>query len=500
MVRSARLLALASLCFFAASCMPKLGLKSKTQSLDNLANGSSNRTINECKGNVAALTEWDDKADPNQNNIVIGKDIAGSLSPEVQAKYKARVKQYLSAVPSEIQKGFLKFGGQIILTGQAEAKCNDTFSKNKGDKPYQSYESADKNGKDNSGNALADSCFIYSVAEPGTPNAGQETTVILHQINVGEIGVTSLAGNAAYDRNEERLLHAGVREFGLIYSQFFSKLQAIDLKKGLVPHSGNFYLGQTDTTEMANVKENLANRFLLDVALAEKTKKYNLDALEPLLGKGSAGLIRGIVSNTKESDLKSLKLLDVASFQYESDHLDQLAGDKVASRKQSRMNQFKDYVMGEGFDSINCSDKSRDVLEKDFQMTKEVLVIANQGIRDFAAKFINGYVDVNEMNQLPGRVTGTTALALEGLFDGLNFQTALMFGMYAAKFAFPNGIMSPAFGAAAASGCVNGVCNLGARSYQSSCTGPNCGLAAGKVCSNCDGGGCSSCSAGLEDA
>lgn len=368
---------LACLSSMASSCIPSKGKKSSnTQSLDNFAAGAR-KTINDCKGNVESVSAWDGK-------IVIGTDIRAALSPEKQSLYISRVKQYLSSVPSEMQKNFLNFGGHILLTSEAKKECNATYSKAKDSDYYTKYESEGKN--------LADSCFVYAKGQEGTPDAGKDVAVIMHQINLDEVGVHSLAGNSAYDRNEERIMHAGVRSFGMMYAQYFAKLEVVDFKKGLRPHSGNFLLGNVDNSAMANLKEQLANRFIIDIALSEKAasgEKYSLDTLEPLLGVGSAELIRNSLfrngslkledlNKMSKDEIDGLRPLNAATFIYQNE------GSSAQAEKNTRMNRFKDYVMGEGFDSLNCSDKSREILTAEFPKTKDLLGIANQAMIDFA--------------------------------------------------------------------------------------------------------------------
>ena len=128
-------LALSSLCLaLTTSCLPRKKTASTAESLDNLAKGGKDITVNICKGETPYNLKW-------EGRINLGDDIKTNAKfkdhPEVEKRYKDAVKRYLSAVPHDLQEVFLAFGGEIMLTGSAITHCNQTAKSGQGQSGIQ---------------------------------------------------------------------------------------------------------------------------------------------------------------------------------------------------------------------------------------------------------------------------------------------------------------------------------------------------------------------------
>lgn len=419
MMRSKTMMAFATISALAFSCSPKKSSKTSIQSLDNLANGSSKHVTNMCKwepsGQLAKvapklLPQW-------EGRITIGLDVDGSISKAHKEKYIAKVQQYLGAVPEEMQKAFLKLGGEIQLTGQAVKECNREYA-------AQNSSQFVREGKD-----LAETCLIYSNGLAGAPTEGKAVMVILHQINIADMNVnnkerTSNDSSWIADKNEVRIMHSGVRSFGMAFSQFFSKLSLKDrsaiasANPSAVPmfdQVAKYDLMDKDTTAMIMLKSQLANRFLLDVA---RNKKFDLVNLEPLLGAGSAKQILSSLPSGFEKETLSPEKVDSLNLIYKASYLFKGEASISAAEKEKRMLQFQDFVMGEGLDSILCSDATRKVLTDDFVYSQVLVSELKAAIIMLSSKLSgDAKVESSLVENEDGRGSGRSAssgLSLQG--------------------------------------------------------------------------------------
>ena len=462
-------------------CIPKKGSDSTNKSLDNLAAGQK-ITDNDCKASGVApalLPEW-------QGRINFGTNLKTTVAKDVQDRYVKKVEQYLSAVPQDIQRAFLAYGGEILLSDVASERCGQAFRNDPKSLQYVS-EAATQ----------IDSCFIYANGVDGTATAGKAVFAIYHQINANEI----IANSAIPDANEKRLMHGGVRSFGLLFSQFYAKLSPLD-PKDLRPQAGRFKLEQVDTFAMSNVKEQIANRFLLDVA---KSKRFKLENLEALLGKGSAKAIRDAVidpatNGLRAGDVNALKPLDLATYLYDSE------AQISPEQRQVRVQRMKDFAFGDAFDSRNCSDATRKVLKDDFDLTEAIYSQVDPALSEFA-RMLNQPSSALTASQ-PASKQGSLRLAdvgnnmnllpTQGL-GGAGGLLGMLFQMFkgAGGSAAPGGIggLSGITGSAGGLGNnrpVGGTGNTNsiAAGSQSSGSCASCASSLGDGATGCQGGSC----------
>jgi len=332
--------------------------ESAAKSLDNFAAGKT-VTVNQCKGtqtDAAVGARWDAR-------INFEPALKSSLSQAAQDRYKTRVKEYLAAIPLEIQKAYLDFGGQITLTSQAAAVCASGF-----EDPSKPNYVADARRD-------LESCYVF--ARGAGADANKQVMSVFHQVSAAD-------AKDSFDANDKRIAHGGVRVFMGAFAQFFTRMNAND-NTAEVAEGLKFKFANADSVKISGLKRKAASAFLVDIV---KGKKYDLASLETLLGVGSAAALKGEILDANgnlKSGLSAVDLLSKATFK-------RSATDAVsAEQRAAREAQFQDFVAMEGLDSVECSDATQAVLAADFSGAKPHL----EALRDALVEHARGMTVVS---------------------------------------------------------------------------------------------------------
>jgi hypothetical protein len=461
------------------SCKPANTENSGVKTLDNFAAGTT-VSVNSCSGDVS---ESDGLLKKYWNQrIVINPNEATQLSAKAQEKYKDEVKKYLSAIPADVQKAFFNFGGQILLSSGGRDICSGKFS----DSAAGQYLSENRRN--------IESCMTQA----SDPEKGTNMFIIHHYLDLKD------ENQNQGKENLKRIAHGGVRVFGLIYGQFFSKL--IENPNDKQRASGvAFAFTNSDRMEWIHLKENLANRFIADM-LIKKDPRFKLTNLESQqLGQGSAAKIEELFKKDSNANL-----LSAATFIFE----DNPSKEQIEARKM----QFQDFVLGESFDSANCSNTSRGVFKASFAETQKYYSANIVSAINATAKLVNNKLGPNEGVSLTdekdvvrGRSTGISTV-LGNSKSGTSYTTnpyatnpyvanpnaagtiptgtsqyanAAQTTNYAAMLSQLTPMLQKGAAqmAAACANCGGGNCSCG-NGGSCSCASGNCS------CANCSSGGC----------
>ena len=314
--------------------------ESEVKTLDNFAAGRT-VSINRCEGgtdNSALLARWD-------RRINLSPALKRTLDPAAQDKYRSQVHSYIKTVPLQVQKAFLDFGGEIVLSAEAKKLCSARM--------------ADPQGNQYAAEARRqlEGCYLYTQGDQDTELEDQDLFAVFHQINPADVA-------EGFDENQKIIAHGGVRIFGLMYAQLFSKIapnKAADGRK--------YQFDVYDSLKVSSAKRHLANSFLVDVV---KGQDFDLKTLEPLLGANSAADLTRVIKSASAEDLKAIDFLGEYSF-----------GDDGALTKGARelaLMRFEDFVFGESFDSYHCSKATLATMIRSFPRSKDAYIQAKEAV------------------------------------------------------------------------------------------------------------------------
>lgn len=278
----------------------------KVAALEDLAGNTSVDGDNACTGTNTVKIH-------DANIAIEGVDVAG------KAAALTAVHSYLTAIPIDVQDAFVKLNGRILITDKAPTLC--------------------ASGSDNpqtpgyvGGARHIQGCFIFKKSA-----AGKDVFTIVHSPDPAGIA------------------HSGVRIFGFLWAQFYTRLTAG------AGSSGKYSLKNQEAPSAARAKFHLANRFLRDVA---SSTKFGLTSLEPLLGSGAAAIITGnVIGKVETADA-----FDGVTFAYADDPTAWTNAQKDSARSLRRQ-RFVDYVYADAFDSLHCNAATQKTIREDFEKT-----------------------------------------------------------------------------------------------------------------------------------
>jgi hypothetical protein len=462
--RSVRLLgilaALTSLAISASGCKVSSENTSQQKTLDNFAAGRTVR-VNECKGSETVILS-------NDRIKFSGAQFSGADGEKSKETHRAAVRDYMSALPREIQQTFINFGGQVLITERAAELCARPFSET-GSPQFVAQ-----------GREQLESCFIYAKDPSASGAQSQAIFTIVHKPDV------------------KAIRHGGVRVFGFLYAQFFPRLQRSPAGSA-IPYTFNNKL-LSDDSGFRGYKSRIAASFLTDMV---DKGTYDLANLAPLLGDGAAGVITENVRSGSADPLKNV------TWRRKGESTLTLAEQDI------RRDRFMDFVFAEAFDSMRCSSASVAVMKAEFPKTHREFVAVDQAIIMLSQKLAES---VNPASASAGE--RSFSLAGGGSATGAGLSTNNLASLL--NLLFP--ALAGASGTSGASGGP-GVLGQGGDSLQApqgvdlsqlqnmqgmfgnlfqdlqqgGCVGGTCncdGGCAGGCCGNAAGGGCTTCSGG----
>ncbi len=438
---------------------------SEVQTLDNFAAADTVR-VNACTPDNQLHQDWVAK-----DRIKFGTDL--TLDENTKSQYREIVKQYVAAVPVEIQAAFLNFGGQILLTGRAKTDCTPEMKSP--DSPQyvaekrQAMEACMKFASENGQSVLA----IYQHLDP----------------------------TKSIEENKKTLQHSGVRVVGLTFGQFFTKL-APNIDPSGLPARIPFRFTGTDTTAMSSVKLRLANAFFQDMALS---KVYKLENLAPLIGASSSDIIRQYFLDAQGN----LKASAVAQLNSDSEALMRQITFRSAAetnitpqQRMVRQQRLEDFLFGEAFDSYHCSSNTLAVMRQEFPASESMFGQINASIIQVATHIATATAPIAAQDAQRTAAANGNGINPELNYNSQPLQTQQGPNMTMLLVSELLNSARPLFEQTSPSndpgGCPNCAQCTGAGCTQcSSCVSGNCACG----CANCAGGacagGCSSCSCAM---
>ena len=422
------------------------------KTLDNFAAGTDHRT-NECRGSVANII-------PDNKIVLNGAIFSGPNKAKVEAEYRGYVKEYLSSVPTDVQRVFNALNGEILVTDKAQEICSQPFADG-GSSQFVAE-----------GRRKVESCFVYATNADQT----QAWFTVIHKPEAKVIR------------------HGGLRVFGSIYAQFIPRL-ALNANTSA---KQKFVLQENETIEFANYKSRISAKFVSDL----KTKKvYDINNLQPLLGENVAKHL----ASKAEGDLNALKDLKI---KYKGEHvLTDPAKINIALKR------FDDFVFAEAFDSFRCSGKSLEVMKDEFPTTHSEYLALDANILAVAKSIANKMEAVNGQSSLAltdsSEMAPSAQLQQGGIADLLAMLAPLLSGATSQGVkqtgTTPNTVGSDGGSTAAQiisslpTGQLAQMFNdMGGQLASCGCQGGNCSCSGGCAggCSCQSGGGCSGCAGG----
>jgi hypothetical protein len=226
---------------------------SRVKTLDSIANGTLNLDAYQCKGSKQASI--------GDEKIVFDISNGQAFSDGRKSELRKAVKDYFSSLPDSAESLFLKFGGQVLITGKASEICSSShYGRN----------------LDDSKGEKTDGCFHF-VNDP-TGREGAIFTIV-------------------HSPDAKKIRYYGPQIFGYLYAQFYSRLTIGANRKSLA-------ISQQEPMQLITLKEKVANAFLADILT---TKDYKIDVLENLLGENSNTELKNLEISPPLERLSSLK-------------------------------------------------------------------------------------------------------------------------------------------------------------------------------------------------
>ncbi len=427
----------------AACKMPVPGNISEQKTLDNFA-AQDLVSVNSCSGsNVVrpALSE----------RIVVNKISCAQIpaqSPD--KKFCHDVQAYLSAVPVEVQDAFLAMGGSISVRPDSAQLCGDIMSR---ENSPQFAPAAERQ--------KIDSCFMFVQGKAGSKDAGKSVLTLVHSMS------------------SENIRHNGVRLFGFLYAQFVPRLnESVDVAgRKTFAFDARLPLGNAFET----YKTDLARNFFTDVYNLEKAGgKIKVSNLAPLIG--SEGAAR-IIANLNAGKVDVFEGLTFGQSPQEI---------VSATSRQFRLQRIKDFIFAETFDSLVCSNQTRQVAARDFKKTHdffaELLPVIKERSRLLSS---SSAASASSFGLVAKSQNSATADAKAKL--SLAGEEQYLLQMLLAAFQQVGAGMGAKFSSMDPSVNQLGSLLAGGDDLLSSC--PNCNCSSGN-CSGCSGGSCQNCASG----
>jgi hypothetical protein len=271
----------------------------QTKSLDNLAAGDT-ATVNKCEGSNKVIV-------PAGHIVVKSSDPDGEL--------RKAVEEYLSALPGSVQQLFNDAGGRILIVDDARKICE--AARLHDESILQANEDPDG----------FDSCFVY-LSDP-----------------TGEVERHVLA--VVHAPNAKLIQHAGVRTFGFMLSQYFSRLNPSD-------DVSTVTLADAETPVYRETKIWLADAFVKDVARQKIMTREMLSRIFAF-----------------QFDQETYEAIQTNLTAGKYAFRDLTFGFKKRKDIEDVVVRGADVIAGEAFDSLHCSAQSLQNAQEPFKLTLE---------------------------------------------------------------------------------------------------------------------------------
>jgi len=298
------LLAATSLHYYGCKGGPAASSDSETKTLDNFAAGTTVYQ-NACVGsNSVSISEDRIRFDPKLN-----------LAGTERTAMRTAVKDYFSSIPPNMQKVFVEWGGEVLITPDANSLCTKLFS----DKSSDQYV--------HKGRESTESCYIYA-------EGNSKSRAIFTIIHAPDL---------------KAIRHGGVRMFGYMFSQFFPRL----VKNEDAGATTKYRVAREPSVMMSTFKLNLAESFLRDLV---RGKRYDIANLDTFLGTGGGAAVKRNID-------AGLDPFSNLTWAFDGE------GSVKNGPRQMRQARFEDFVFAEAFDSFRCSSSSVAKMKTEFPET-----------------------------------------------------------------------------------------------------------------------------------
>jgi hypothetical protein len=296
--------------------------RQELKTLDSIVTGVNQ--LEQCKGSNALVD--DNKLKINFDDPKSSKHYQTAAD---QDKMRTAVKDYLSALPTDVQKVFFEgFGGSVLISEKADRLCNAA----KGLKQ-----------PDGAVGERTEGCFVFA-----TDPKNQKSAIL----------------TVIHYPDARNIRYYGPQIFGYLYAQFFPRIASGSLGKA-------FDLKRDVTGDFQIHKKNLANFFLLDLVSA----KIDLAPMANLLGKNAMKELQG--SSDNEANLFDRLSLDISD----------------SAARALRQEQVQDYFFAHAFQSMHCTASTLTTAQSKYKNSYNAFLSIDGAILDVSKSLLGKKVE-----------------------------------------------------------------------------------------------------------